>query len=38
MADEHSDIPLKMQKVYRRLKRWRSSHARRVPMSSFNMA
>src|SRR5580700_2682618 len=32
MADENSDIPPKMQKVYRRLKRWRSSHARRVPL------
>ena len=32
MADENSDIPPKMQKVYRRLKRWRSSHARRVPI------
>src|SRR5271157_4913388 len=32
MADEHSDIPLAMRKVYLRLKRWRSSHARRVPI------
>jgi hypothetical protein len=32
MADENPDIPPKMQKVYRRLKRWRSSHARRVPI------
>ena len=32
MANENPDISPKMQKVYRRLKRWRSSHARRVPI------
>lgn len=32
MANEIPDIPPKMQKVYRRLRRWRSSHARRVPI------
>lgn len=31
MAHEISDIPPDMQKVYRHLRRWRSSHARRVP-------
>ncbi len=32
MANEIPDIPLAMRKVYRRLKRWRGSHARRVPI------
>ncbi len=32
MADEISDISPNMRKVYRRLRRWRSSHARRVPI------
>ena len=32
MADEIPDIPLNMRKVYLRLRRWRSSHARRVPI------
>ena len=32
MADEIPDIPLVMRKVYRRLNRWRSSHARRMPI------
>ena len=32
MAAEISDIPADMRKVYLRLKRWRSSHARRVPI------
>ena len=32
MADEIPDIPSDMRKVYLRLKRWRSSHARRVPI------
>ena len=32
MADEIPDIPPDMRKVYLRLKRWRSSHARRVPI------
>jgi hypothetical protein len=32
MADEIPDIPPEMRKVYLRLKRWRSSHARRVPI------
>jgi hypothetical protein len=33
MANEIPDIPLAMRKVYRRLRRWRSSHARREPLS-----
>jgi hypothetical protein len=32
MANKIPDIPLVMRKVYRRLNRWRSSHARRVPL------
>ena len=32
MTNEIPDIPLAMRKVYRRLKRWRGSHARRVPI------
>jgi len=32
MANEIPDIPLNMRRVYRRLQRWRSSHARRVPL------
>ena len=32
MNDEIPDIPPNMRKVYRRLRRWRSSHARRVPL------
>src|SRR5579862_1293757 len=32
MANEISAIPPDMRKVYRRLRRWRSSHARRVPL------
>jgi hypothetical protein len=32
MAAEIPDIPPDMRKVYLRLKRWRSSHARRVPI------
>ena len=32
MADEIPVIPSDMRKVYLRLKRWRSSHARRVPI------
>jgi hypothetical protein len=32
MANEIPDIPLAMRKVYRRLNRWRSSHARRMPI------
>src|ERR1019366_7643648 len=32
MANEVPDIPPDMRKVYLRLKRWRSSHARRVPL------
>jgi len=32
MTNEISDIPPDMRKVYRRLRRWRSSHARRVPL------
>src|ERR1019366_3700212 len=32
MTNEIPDIPLAMRKVYRRLKRWRSSHARRLPI------
>jgi hypothetical protein len=31
MTNEISDIPPDMRKVYRRLRRWRSSHTRRVP-------
>ena len=31
MTNEISDIPPDMRKVYRRLRRWRTSHARRVP-------
>ena len=31
MANEISDLPRDMRKLYRRLRRWRSSHARRVP-------
>ena len=33
MANEIPVIPPDMRKVYLRLKRWRSSHARRVPIS-----
>ena len=32
MANEIPDIPRDMRKIYRRLWRWRSSHARRVPL------
>ena len=32
MADEIPDISPNMRKVYLRLRRWRSSHARRVPI------
>ena len=32
MANEIRDIPRDLRKVYRRLRRWRSSHARRVPL------
>jgi hypothetical protein len=32
MTNEISDIPPDVRKVYRRLRRWRSSHARRVPI------
>ena len=32
MANEIPDIPRDMRKVYGRLRRWRSSHARRVPL------
>jgi hypothetical protein len=32
MANEIPDIPIVMRKVYRRLNRWRSSHARRMPI------
>ena len=32
MAQERAEIPNNMLKVYRRLQRWRSSHARRVPI------
>ncbi len=32
MANEIPDIPLAMRKVYRRLKRWRGSRARRLPI------
>ena len=35
MAGEIPDIPSDMRKVYLRLKRWRSSHARRVPIPDF---
>jgi hypothetical protein len=31
MTNEIPDIPPDMRKVYRRLRRWRSSHTRRVP-------
>jgi len=31
MTNEISDVPPDMRKVYRRLRRWRSSHTRRVP-------
>ena len=31
MTNEISDIPPDMRKVYRRLRRWRSAHARRAP-------
>jgi hypothetical protein len=31
MTDDILDIPPDMRKLYRRLRRWRSSHARRVP-------
>ena len=33
MANEIPDIPPDMRKVYLRLRRWRSSHARRVPLA-----
>ena len=32
MANEIPDVPPDMRKVYLRLRRWRSSHARRVPI------
>lgn len=32
MANEIPDIPPDMRKVYRRLRRWRTSHARRLPL------
>ena len=32
MANDIPDIPPNMRKVYRRLRRWRSSHARRIPL------
>jgi hypothetical protein len=32
MADEIPDIPPNMQKVYRRLRRWRSTHTGRLPI------
>jgi hypothetical protein len=32
MTNEISDLPSDMRRVYRRLRRWRSSHARRVPL------
>jgi hypothetical protein len=32
MANDIHDLPLMMRKVYRRLRRWRSTHARRVPL------
>jgi hypothetical protein len=32
MTNDIPDIPPDMRKVYRRLRRWRSSHARRVPL------
>ena len=35
MADEIPVIPPDMRKIYLRVKRWRSSHARRVPIPDF---
>ena len=32
MANEITDIPPDMRKIYLRLRRWRGSHARRVPL------
>lgn len=32
MVNEIPDIPPDMRKIFRRLRRWRSSHARRVPL------
>lgn len=32
MANDIPDIPPNMRRVYRRLRRWRSSHARRIPL------
>jgi len=32
MANEVPDIPPDVRKIYLRLRRWRSSHARRVPL------
>ena len=32
MANEIPDIPPNMQKVYRRLRRWRSTHTGRLPI------
>jgi len=32
MANEISEVPPDLRKVYRRLRRWRNSHARRVPI------
>ena len=32
MANENSDIPPNMKKVYRRLRRWRNTHTGRVPI------
>jgi len=32
MANNIHDLPLMMRKVYRRLQRWQSTHARRVPL------
>jgi hypothetical protein len=32
MINEIPDIPPDMRKIYLRLRRWRSSHARRVPL------
>ena len=32
MANEIPDIPPNMRKVYRRLRRWRSSHTGRLPI------
>ena len=32
MASEYPDIPHNMRRLYRRFERWRSSHARRVPI------